>query len=299
MGQKYGNDDEEGSFRNGVESLDMAASTRVDIAAAVSVDIVIPVFNESRILPATIGTLVAFLSHSCPYDWRVLIADNASTDETPAVVRDLERRHDRVRGVRIESKGRGIALRNTWTGSGAAWHVYMDADLSTGLDALGPLLQRLADGYDIAAGSRHVPHAVLTRSLRRDVLSRMYNVLLRALFRTSLSDAQCGFKAVTRRVVTELVPHVKSNKWFFDTELLVMAERAGYRVAEVPVRWVEDRDSRVNIPQTVIEYLGELWRLKRTEKTLVPAHGPIAVPEPVDVRRSADVEPTTRRRAGV
>jgi len=288
----------------------MAGPPRVDTAAA-RVDIVIPVFNEARILAGTIDALVTFLSHSCPYEWRVLIADNASTDETPAVVRGLERRQDRVRGMRIESKGRGVALKTAWTASDAAWHVYMDADLSTGLDALGPLLQRLAEGYDIAVGSRHIPCAVLRRSFRREVLSRVYNLLLRALFQTSLSDAQCGFKAVTHRVVTELVPQIQNNNWFFDTELLLMAERAGYRIAEVPVRWVEDRDSRVHIPHTVFEYLNELWRLKRTGgvpvsvRRVIAASEPravrrsVAAPDPVEARRSADVGPTTGRRAGV
>lgn len=228
------------------------------------VDIVVPVYNEARVLASNIHTLVDFLSLTSLYDWRVVIADNASTDNTPAVMRDLARRLPRVQAVRIETKGRGIALKRAWMESDAAIHAYMDVDLSTDLGAVTPLLDSVAGGYDIAIGSRHVPEAVLHRGIKRDVLSRAYNRLLRATFHTAITDAQCGFKAVSRRVVTDLVPCVQSDGWFFDTELLLLAERAGYRIAQVPVYWIEDRDSRVRIGRTVAEYLREIWRLRRT-----------------------------------
>ncbi len=168
-----------------------------------------------------------------------------------------------MRGLRIETKGRGIALKHAWRASDAAVCAYTDVDLSTGLDALDPLLRQIFDGCEIAIGSRLIPEARVTRGLGRDVLSRGYNFLLRRLFRTAIADAQCGFKAVSRRVVRDLLPLVQSDGWFFDTELLLLAERAGYRIAEVPVRWVEDRDSRVRIGATVLEYLRELRRLRR------------------------------------
>ena len=228
------------------------------------VDIVVPVYNEARVLAASIRTLVEFLSGECLYDWRVVIADNASTDETPAIMWDIARRYTRVQGMRIETKGRGIALKRAWIGSAAAIHAYMDVDLSTDLSALEPLLACVAEGHcDIAIGSRHVPGAVLRRSAKREVLSRTYNRFLRGLFRTSVTDAQCGFKAVSHRVVTDLMPRVESDGWFFDTELLLLAEQAGYRIAQVPVRWVEGADSRVKVGRTVAEYLHEMWRLRR------------------------------------
>ncbi len=249
-----------------------------------AVDIVVPVYNEAHVLAASVRAIVEYLARACPFDWRVTIADNGSADETPAVARDLARRDPRIRSLRIEARGRGIALKHAWSTSDAEIHVYMDADLSTGLDALGPLLAQVAEGYDIAVGSRHLPRAALTRGLRRDVLSRAYNLLLRLVFRTARTDAQCGFKAVSHRVVTDLVPLVQSDGWFFDTELLLLAERAGYRIAEVPVRWVEDRDSRVRILHTVAEYLREVWRLRRT-LARVTAAGAAA----------DDRQPTTRR----
>ncbi len=233
------------------------------MTAGARIDVVVPVYNEARILAQSIETLVAFLSRTCPGEWCVTIADNGSTDETPAVVRDLCRRDPRLRGLRLEARGRGIALKHAWASTAAEVHAYMDVDLSTDLEALGPLLARIAEGYDIAVGSRHVPHAALTRSLARDILSRGYNALLRRVFHTAITDAQCGFKAVTDRVVRELVPLVRSDGWFFDTELLLLAERSGWRIAQVPVRWVEDHDSRVHVARTVAEYLREVWRLRR------------------------------------
>lgn len=231
------------------------------------VDIVVPVYNEARVLAASIRTLVEFLSRACAYDWRVVIADNASTDETPAIMWDLAGSYPRVQAMRIETKGRGIALKRAWLASDAAIHAYMDVDLSTDLSAVTPLLDRVTDGYDIAIGSRHIPQAVRRRGVKREVLSQTYNGLLRMLFRTSIADAQCGFKAVSHRVVTELVPRIESNGWFFDTELLLLAEHAGYRIAQVPVHWIEDRDSRVRIARTVAEYLRETWRLQRVMRT--------------------------------
>ncbi len=231
------------------------------------VDIVVPVYNEARVLATNIRTLVEFLSQACAYDWRVVIADNASTDETPAIMWDLAGRSTQVRAIRIATKGRGIALKRTWMASDAAIHAYMDVDLSTDLAAVEPLLDSVSGGYDIAIGSRHMPQAVRHRGIKREVLSLAYNGLLQMLFRTSIADAQCGFKAVSHRVVTELVPLIESNGWFFDTELLMLAEHAGYRIAQVPVHWIEDRDSRVRIARTVAEYLRETWRLQHTMRT--------------------------------
>ncbi len=234
------------------------------MAMPATVNIVVPVYNEARVLATSIRTLVEFLSQACTDDWRVVIADNGSTDSTPAIMQDLAARDPRVRALRVEVQGRGIALKTAWSAGDADIHVYMDVDLSTELRGLLPLLARVREGYDIAVGSRHVPGAILRRGFKRDLLSRGYNQLLRMLFHTSLTDTQCGFKAVSPRVIADLLPLARSNGWFFDTELLLLAEKSGYRIAEVPVRWVEDLDSRVRIIPTVTEYLREVWRLRRT-----------------------------------
>ena len=232
-----------------------------------SVDVVVPVYNEERALPQTVPTLRDFLSEPAfPYAWRIVIADNASIDGTPEVGRRLADEYgDEVEYVRIERKGRGRALRQTWLASPMDIVSYMDVDLSTELEAFPLLIGAIAqEGYDIAAGSRLARRARVQRSLRRTALSRGYNAIIKAMFRTRFSDAQCGFKAASRQVAQKLVPLIQDNNWFFDTELLILAEKMGYRIKDVPVAWIEDPDTRVNVSRTVSEDLRGLWRLWRT-----------------------------------
>jgi glycosyltransferase involved in cell wall biosynthesis len=227
-------------------------------------DIVIPVYNEAHVLAESVGKLRSFLTEtSFPYTWRVVIADNASTDATLEVAQELARAHEDVQVVHLPQKGRGRALRKAWLESDVEALSYMDVDLSTGLEALLPLAQGvLEEGYDLAYGSRMTRGSQIRRSLRREITSRGLILLVKLLFLSRLSDTQCGFKAITRRAAHELLPLVENNEWFFDTELLLLAERAGYRIKEVPVRWVEDPDSRVNVPKTVLEDLRGLLRVR-------------------------------------
>ena len=230
-----------------------------------SVDVVVPVYNEERALPNSIPVLRTFLAgDSFPYDWRIVIADNASVDGTPDASRRLEERFPgEVAYVRIEEKGRGRALKRTWSDSPMDIVSYMDVDLSTGLEAFSPLIAAIAEeGYALAVGSRLIAGAQVERSLRRRVLTRGYSFIIKALLQTRFSDAQCGFKAVRAEVARRLIPHIKDNNWFFDTELLVLAEKAGYRVKDVPVAWVEDTDTRVNVAKTVREDLTGLARMR-------------------------------------
>ncbi len=231
-----------------------------------TVDLVVPVYNEERALPQTIPTLRQFLSSPAfPHDWRIVIADNASTDRTPEVGRRLaEQSEGEVEYVRIEAKGRGRALKHTWLASQMDIVSYMDVDLSTGLDAFPALIAAIAEeGYDVAIGSRLSSTSRVKRSLKRRALTRGYNFLIKAMFRTHFGDAQCGFKAVSRQAVQRVVPLIEDNNWFFDTELLILAEKLGYRVKDIPVSWLEDLDTRVNIPSTITEDLRGLWRLWR------------------------------------
>jgi len=231
-----------------------------------TVDVVVPVYNEEHSLPKSIPVLREFLAGpSFPYDWRIVIADNASTDNTPAVGRMLEdSAGGQVEYVRIERKGRGFALKQTWGASQMDIVSYMDVDLSTGLAAFPPLIRAIAEeGYDVATGSRLAAESRITRSLKRRVLTRGYNTLIKAMFFTRFSDAQCGFKAVSREAAQRIIPLIEDNNWFFDTELLILAEKMGYRVKDVPVEWVEDMDTRVKIGATVMEDLRGLLRLRR------------------------------------
>lgn len=227
--------------------------------------VTIPVYNEERALPVSIPALATFLSeHMSGYDWTIEIADNASIDRTPDVGRELTAQFARVRYRRLEQKGRGRALKQSWTGCDTDICSYMDVDLSTNLDSFPPMIEALATGgYDIGTGSRLMRGANTERSLKREIISRSYNLMVKALFRTRFSDAQCGFKAVTRVVIGTLLPVIEDNVWFFDSELLIVGEKCGYRIFDVPVRWIEDLDTRVNIASTAMDDIKGLLRVRR------------------------------------
>jgi glycosyltransferase involved in cell wall biosynthesis len=232
--------------------------------SSIRVDAVIPVYNEAHVLEKSVSTLRDFLAMNLPYDWRIVIADNASTDETLEVARALANDNRRIDVVHLAQKGRGRALKAAWLGSDADVLSYMDVDLSTDIVAFPSLVRAIAEeGYDLATGSRLKRGSQTTRGAKREFISRTYNLMLKAAFRTRFSDAQCGFKAISRKAARELLPKVQNNEWFFDTELLILADKRGYRIADIPVRWVDDPDSRVNIRKTVMEDLQGMWRLKR------------------------------------
>ncbi|GIV96866.1 MAG: hypothetical protein KatS3mg057_1523 [Herpetosiphonaceae bacterium] len=230
----------------------------------VKVDIVIPVYNEEAQLAGSVATLREFLIRSCPYRWRIVVADNASVDRTPEICKELAEKYPgEVTFIRLEQKGRGRALRAAWLGSDADVLCYMDVDLSTNLRALPPLLAALIHSdYDLGTGSRLMHGAVVTRQWKREIISRCYNLLIRLMFWHKFRDAQCGFKAITREAAQKLIPQVKDNHWFFDSELLLKAERQGYRIFEVPVEWIEDLDSRVKIVSTAWEDIKGLVRVR-------------------------------------
>ncbi|MBJ6645161.1 glycosyl transferase [Streptomyces sp. BSE7F] len=231
-------------------------------------DVVVPVHNEEEDLRPCVRRLHEHLTRTFPYAFRITIADNASTDGTPAVAADLARRIEEVRSVRLERKGRGRALRTVWSASDAPVLAYMDVDLSTDLNALLPLVAPLISGHsDLAIGSRLSRGARVVRGAKREVISRGYNLILRGSLQARFSDAQCGFKAIRRDVAQVLLPLVEDSGWFFDTELLVLAERAGLRIHEVPVDWVDDPDSTVHIVRTATEDLKGVWRVGRALAT--------------------------------
>jgi glycosyltransferase involved in cell wall biosynthesis len=231
--------------------------------AAPEVEIVVPVRNEQRVLVPNVRRLVAFLRDEFPFTARVTIADNGSTDATWALACGLaDACPGLVRAVRLDPPGRGRALRAVWSASDADVVAYMDVDLSTDIAALPPLVAPLLAGdADVAIGSRLAPGARVRRGLKRTVLSRGYNLLLRATLEVGFSDAQCGFKAMRAAAARTMLPSVVDNGWFFDTELLVLAERARLRIHEVPVEWVDSPDSRVQILPTVLGDLRGIWRL--------------------------------------
>jgi len=216
-------------------------------------DVAVPVHNEARGIEQSVRRLHAYLSNGFLFTWRITIVDNASTDGTAHLAYRVAADLASVRVLRLERKGRGHALRSAWTASDATVVAYMDVDLSTDLDALLPLVAPLVSGHsDVAIGSRLAPGSSVARRPKREFISRSYNLILQTALATRVRDAQCGFKAVRADVVRRLLPAVEDEGWFFDTELLLLAERNGLRIHEVPVDWIDDPDSRVHVVSTAM-----------------------------------------------
>jgi glycosyltransferase involved in cell wall biosynthesis len=233
-------------------------------SSAPVLDIAIPVYDEERVLEASVRTLHAYVHERIPFATTITVVDNASHDGTAAIGMRLAAALTGVRFLQLPERGRGRALRVAWMGSDARVFAYMDVDLSTRLEALPALIAPILSGSsDITIGSRLAPGARVTRSARRELISRGYNLLLRTVLHAHFRDAQCGFKAIRAEVAHALVPGVRDQGWFFDTELLIVAQRAGARIHELPVAWVEDPDSRVNIARTALTDLRGIARLLR------------------------------------
>lgn len=228
-----------------------------------TVEIVIPIYNEQKELEANISKLHSFAKSKLTFcKWRITIADNASTDKSLTIAQKLARDKNQVGYIHLDEKGRGRAVKKVWRESQADILVYMDVDLSSDLNNLPPLIKALSKGYDIAIGSRLLPDSkVINRPIKREILSRIYNILIKIFFQVHFSDAQCGFKGATKKVVTKLLPNIKDNAWFFDSELLIVGEKVGFKIYEEPVCWVDNPGSTVRVLPTVSGDLAGLWRL--------------------------------------
>ncbi|MDP9887098.1 glycosyltransferase involved in cell wall biosynthesis [Pseudarthrobacter enclensis] len=227
-----------------------------------ALEIVVPVYNEEAVLERSITRLAEYLTNEMPSTWKITIADNASTDRTPVIAARLSGYIPNVEYRRLEVKGRGYALRDAWSASDAKVLAYLDVDLSTDLAALPPLVAPLLSGHsDVSIGTRLGQNSRVSRGPKREFISRSYNFLLRRAMQVRFTDAQCGFKAIRAGVAKRLLPHVEDNGWFFDTELLIIAERSGLRIHEIPVDWVDDPDSRVDVRQTALDDLRGMVRV--------------------------------------
>jgi glycosyltransferase involved in cell wall biosynthesis len=239
-----------------------------------TVDIVIPVLNEEVALPGCIEKLYAFTADYPERDWRIIVADNGSTDRTTEIATELAAKHSSLSVTRLDQRGRGRALKKAWSESDVDVRLYMDVDLSTDLKALPTLVAAIADeGYEVAIGSRLKKGSeVVDRTLKREITSRGYNILIHMFFPlTKFKDAQCGFKAISRRTADSLIPLIEDNAWFFDTELLLLADKAGYGIKEVPVHWEDDPDTRVKIISTAWKDVKGLLRLRFKGRPVPPS----------------------------
>jgi glycosyltransferase involved in cell wall biosynthesis len=231
-----------------------------------TVEIAIPVYNEEKELEKNIHTLYTFCKKNlAKYTWHITIADNASRDMTARIGEKLEKKFPEISLYTLEQKGRGRAVKGVWNASKADFCVYMDLDLSTDLLHLPKLLQALEKGYDIAIGSRLTKGShVEGRTFIRELTSRALNFFfIQFFFQTHFTDAQCGFKAVTRDVIKTLIPKIKDNEWFFDGELLIVGEKMGYKIYEEPVHWIDNPGSTVRLVSTISGDLQVIWRLLR------------------------------------
>ena len=228
------------------------------------IDIVVPVLNEEKILQKSITTLDEYMAKHLPYRYQITIADNGSQDKTLEIAKNLAEKHQSVQVVSLAERGRGRALKQVWQNSPADILTYMDVDLSTSLDDFLPMIQPLVAGEaGVAIGSRLLKDSRTSRGLKRELISRCYNNIIKWTSRTKFSDAQCGFKAIRRDVAAKFLPKIKDNEWFFDTELLIKTERAGVPIHEQPVTWIEDTDSRVKIVKTAVDDLKGLYRVNK------------------------------------
>jgi glycosyltransferase involved in cell wall biosynthesis len=249
--------------------------------------ITLPTYNEENILEQNTLKVFDFCQAKFEnYDWQILIADNGSTDQTPQIAEQLtknstERRFttnykselitNRILFFHISNKGRGYALKKAWSNEFPAdIYVYMDIDLSSDLNALPLLVEALENGYQLATGSRLKMGNKTERSISRELMSQGYNFLLKSFFQPSFEDAQCGFKAITKEVAEKILPKVKNNNWFFDTEMMILAEKTGYKIKEIPIEWLEKRavkrKSTVKILATVWEDIKGMLELKKRLK---------------------------------
>ena len=227
-----------------------------------SLEIVVPIYNEENELEDNINKLYSFLSRNFRHlNWRITIADNASTDKSLLIAKKLAARNKGINFLHLTQKGRGRAVKNAWAKSKADYLSYMDVDLSTDLKYLKPLISSLKD-YQLAIGNRLMDRSIVKeRPLNREILSRGYNILIKLLFQVNFSDAQCGFKAITKKAAESLLPFIKDNAWFFDSELLIIAEKAGFSIFQLPVHWTDNPGSTVRVLKTVFGDLAGLWRL--------------------------------------
>ncbi len=228
-----------------------------------TLSIVIPVYNEEKELRTSVEVLSSYCAKNLSdFSWSIVIVDNASTDETLKIASDLEKKFAHVSVVHLEEKGRGRAVKHVWQKNISDINAYMDVDLSTDLKHFAPLVKSIMRGYDIAIGTRNAWGArVYGRSALRTFTSKTYILLIKLLFWVHFSDAQCGFKAVSKRVVRDFIPRVADNEWFFDTELLVVTEKSGLRIYEEPVTWIDNPGSTVRVMKTAVGDLEGLWRL--------------------------------------
>lgn len=231
------------------------------------INITIPVFNEEEILHENILKIYNFLKEHISDPWFIVIANNGSTDKTELIAKELIKHNMGIRLLYIEKPGKGEAIKQGWQKFEADIYCFMDADLATDLKDLPNLISQVKNGYDIAIGSRYVKGAQVKRTIFRKIFSFVYRILVKLMFNSLIKDFPCGFKAINKKVLEKIVPKIKDNAWFFDSELLILAEKEKFKIKEIPVSWHDpERQSKVKVLNTARAYVRKLFELKRRLK---------------------------------
>jgi glycosyltransferase involved in cell wall biosynthesis len=226
--------------------------------------VVIPVYNEEKVLESSIRNIYNYMDKNIKEDWNIIIANNASIDNTKEIADNLTKKFNKVRAVHLSFKGRGNALKYAWSKNKSDVYAYCDVDLATDISHLKELFDSILKGNNVVTGSRYLNKSKSKRTINRFVFSKGYIYLIKLFFKTQLNDFQCGFKAVDNKIVKEILPKVRNKEWFFDTELLLLAEQSGkYKIKQIPVAWKESKDTKVKIFKTVYDYVKNLIKLKR------------------------------------
>ena len=234
------------------------------------INITFPVYNEEKVLEQKIKKFYNFLKNNkkFKYKFEIIISDNKSTDRTKIIGKKLEKKYNEIKYLRVERKSRNYAIKKSWLSSKAEIVSYMDIDLSTDLKYFIPMINMLIEEkYELVVGNRLGKNSkVLNRNLKREILSRGYNLLLRIIFFHKIKDHQCGFKGMYKSSFVDLNKNIKDIKeeiWFFDTELILRAVRNKMKIGEIDVKWTDDLDSSVNVIKAIIEDLKGIYRVKK------------------------------------
>jgi glycosyltransferase involved in cell wall biosynthesis len=230
------------------------------------IDFVIPIYNEEKVLENSICKLRKYLVDNVKNNWLIVIVENGSSDKSLEIAKNLSKKYSKIDCIHTDRKGRGYALKYALENSKADICLYMDVDLSTGLSAIQEAVLSMKKGYNLVIGSRYLDDSKAKRSIKRLILSKGYNLLVWFLFRTKIRDLQCGFKAVNQKIIKNILPKIKSNEWFFDTELIILSERGKYKIKEIPISWKENNNSKVKIIKTIKKYIFNSIKLKRRIK---------------------------------
>ncbi len=233
-----------------------------------NVTIVLPVYNEEDKLERNTLKLLEFCKKNIRHPFEIVIADNNSKDKTREIAEKLSKKHKQINYLYINRKGRGIALKTAWKEYKADVNIYMDIDLATDLSALPRLIDEVVKGNNVVVGSRYLRNSKIKRTPFRMLISKVYNLMVRAMFKTRIKDMQCGFKAVDKKTVDNVIPRTEDTQFFFDTELILTAEAMHYKVKEIPVKWKEGKDTKVDFVRTITNYIKSLIKLRRRLKKM-------------------------------